>query len=56
MVGFAVEALKNSPGIKPKIGIPKKEPIYAVIAVGKAKEPFQRPAGRKKLTPRYFRG
>lgn len=55
MIGFAVEALKNSPGIKTKIGIPKKEPIYAVIAVGKAREPFQRQAGRKKLAPRYFR-
>ena len=56
MIGFAVEALKNSPGIKTKIGIPKKEPIYAVIAIGKPREPFQRPTGRKKLTPRYFRG
>ena len=55
MIGFAVEAMKNSPGIKTKIGIPKKEPVYAVIAVGKPREPFQRPAGRKKLAPRYFR-
>jgi nitroreductase/Pyruvate/2-oxoacid:ferredoxin oxidoreductase delta subunit len=55
MIGFAVEALKNQPGIKPKIGIPKNEPIYAVIAVGKPKEPFQRPADRKRVAPRYFR-
>jgi nitroreductase len=55
MIGFAVEAMKNSPGIKPRIGIPKKEPVYAVIAVGKPREPFQRPAGRKKVAPRYFR-
>lgn len=54
MIGFAVEALKNSPAIKPKIGIPGNEPIYAVIAVGKPKEPFQRLAGRKRLAPRYF--
>jgi nitroreductase/Pyruvate/2-oxoacid:ferredoxin oxidoreductase delta subunit len=56
MIGFAVEAMKNFPGVKPKIGIPKKEPVYAVIAVGKPKEPFQHPAGRKKLIPRYFKG
>jgi len=55
MIGFAVEAMKNSPGIKTKIGIPKTEPVYAVIAVGKPREPFQRPAGRKRLAPRYFR-
>jgi len=55
MIGFAVEAMKNSPGIKSKIGIPRNEPVYAVIAVGKPREPFQRPAGRKRLAPRYFR-
>jgi nitroreductase/Pyruvate/2-oxoacid:ferredoxin oxidoreductase delta subunit len=55
IVGFASEAMKNSPGIKTKIGIPQKEPVYAVIAVGKSREPFQRPAGRKRVAPRYFR-
>jgi len=55
MIGFAVEAMKNFPGVKTKIGIPKKEPVYAVIAVGKPKEPFSRPAGRKRVAPRYFR-
>ena len=55
MVGFAVEAMKNSPGIKKKLGIPQNERVYAVIAVGKPREPFYRPAGRKKLVPRYFR-
>jgi nitroreductase len=55
MIGFAVEAMKNFPGVKPKIGIPKKEPVYAVIAVGKPREPFQQPAGRKRVAPRYFR-
>jgi nitroreductase/Pyruvate/2-oxoacid:ferredoxin oxidoreductase delta subunit len=55
MIGFAVEAMKNSPGIKTKIGIPRNEPVYAVIAAGKPREPFHRPAGRKKLVPRYFR-
>lgn len=56
LVGFAVEALNNSSRTKAKIGIPKQEPIHAAITVGKPRETFQRPAGRKKLTPRYFRG
>lgn len=54
LIGFAVEALKNDPSIKEFLGIPRKEPIYAVIAIGKAKERYLKTTGRRKVTPRVF--
>ena len=56
LVGFAVEAMKHAPSIKEMIGIPARENVYAVIAVGVPKEKYKRLTGRRKVTPRYFEG
>lgn len=54
LIGFAVEAMKHDPGIKELAGIPREEPVYAVIAVGYGKEKYQKVCGRKRVTPRYM--
>ncbi len=46
LIGFAVEAMKNDPRIKRAMGIPKKEKVHAVIAIGHPSIRYQRPAGR----------
>ena len=55
LIGFAVEAMRRDPSIKHLIGIPAKEPVYAVIAIGYPDEPYQRPAGRRKPLLRYVK-
>lgn len=54
LIGYAVEAMKNEPAIKEHLGIPAAERVYAVIALGYPDESYERPAGRRKITPRYF--
>jgi nitroreductase/NAD-dependent dihydropyrimidine dehydrogenase PreA subunit len=54
LIGFAVAAINNGPGIKNHIGIPEEETVYAVIALGYPKETYTRPAGRRKPTLRTF--
>ena len=56
LIGFAVTAMKKDPSIQRSIGIPAEEEIHAVIALGYPDEVYQRIAGRKKVTPRYFEG
>jgi nitroreductase/NAD-dependent dihydropyrimidine dehydrogenase PreA subunit len=56
LIGFAVAAMKKDPSIKRSVGIPAEEEIHAVIALGYSDEVYQRKAGRKKVTPRYFEG
>jgi nitroreductase/NAD-dependent dihydropyrimidine dehydrogenase PreA subunit len=56
LIGYAVGAVKNDPSIQISIGIPPEEKVYAVIALGYPAEVYQRTAGRKKVTPRYFEG
>ena len=56
LIGYAVAAMKRDPSIRQSIGIPSEEEIYAVIALGYPDEVYQRAAGRKKVTPRYFEG
>jgi nitroreductase/NAD-dependent dihydropyrimidine dehydrogenase PreA subunit len=53
MIGFAVEAINRDQKIKNLLGIPPAETVYSVIALGYAAEKYQRPALRKKITPRY---
>jgi hypothetical protein len=48
--------MKNDPSIRQSIGIPSEEEIHTVIALGYPDEVYQRVAGRKKITPRYFEG
>jgi len=56
LIGYAVAAMKKDPSIQQSIGIPSEEEIHAVIALGYPDEVYQRAAGRKKVTPRYFEG
>lgn len=56
LIGYAVAAMKKDPSIRRSIGIPSEEEIHAVIALGYPDEVYQRVAGRKKVTPRYFEG
>lgn len=56
LIGFAVAAMKKDPSIQRSVGIPAEEEIHAVIALGYPDEVYQRVAGRKKVTPRYFEG
>jgi len=56
LIGYAVAAMKKEPSIQHSIGIPTEEEIHAVIALGYSDEVYQRTAGRKKVTPRYFEG
>jgi len=56
LIGFAVTAMKKDTSIQGSIGIPAEEEIHAVIALGYPDEVYQRIAGRKKVTPRYFGG
>ncbi len=54
--GFAVTAMKRDPLIRQSIGIPSEEGVHAVIVFGYTGDVYQRAAGRKKVTPRYFEG
>lgn len=56
LIGFAVTAMKRDLSIQQRIGIPPEEGIHAVVALGHPDEVYQRVAGRKKVTPRYFEG
>jgi nitroreductase/NAD-dependent dihydropyrimidine dehydrogenase PreA subunit len=56
LIGYAVAAMKKDPSIQRSVGIPPEEAIHAVIALGYPGEVYQRPAGRKKVAPRYFEG
>jgi nitroreductase/Pyruvate/2-oxoacid:ferredoxin oxidoreductase delta subunit len=56
LIGYAVAAMKKDPSIKRAVGIPSEEEIHAVIALGYPDEVYQRVAGRKKITPRYYEG
>ena len=56
VIGFAVAAMKNDPAILDRLAIPPTESIWAVIAVGWPDEAYQRPAGRKPPTVRFFEG
>jgi nitroreductase/NAD-dependent dihydropyrimidine dehydrogenase PreA subunit len=54
LIGYAVAAMKRAPSIQRSIGIPAEEKMHAVIALGYPDEAYQRMAGRKKVTLRYF--
>jgi len=53
-IGFAVQAMKRDITIKRFLGIPDDEKVYSVIALGYPDEKYQRIAGRKKYTQRYY--
>lgn len=53
LVGFAVEALKADRSIQKKMGVPDRENIYAVIALGYPDEAYQQITGRKSPILRF---
>ena len=56
LIGYAVAAMKKDHSIQQSVGIPSEEGIHSVVALGYPNEAYQRVAGRKKVTPRYFEG
>jgi nitroreductase/NAD-dependent dihydropyrimidine dehydrogenase PreA subunit len=56
VIGFAAAALQRTPKIRRMIGIPETERVFSVIALGRSRERYQRFAGRKEVTLRYFEG
>jgi nitroreductase len=54
LVGYTVEAIRNDPRIKRLLGLAQGEQIHAAIALGYPKIPFEHPAGRWPVTPRWF--
>lgn len=54
LIGFAVEAIRNDPGIKQFLAIPAEETVYAVIAMGYPDEKYRALTGRKKAVMRCF--
>ena len=55
LIGFAVEAIRNDPGIKQFIKIDAEETVYAVIALGYPDETYERLTGRKRFELRYYK-
>ena len=53
LIGFAVEAMRRDPSIQQALGIPAREKVYAVLALGHPDEKYRAYAGRKALRPRY---
>lgn len=56
LIGMAVEAMKHDQTIKASLGIPDREPIYSVIALGHPDETYRYVAGRKKMVVRHVHG
>lgn len=54
LIGFAVEAMRRDQRIGRKIGLERRETIYAVIAIGFPRDRFLRPAPRKLVEPRIW--
>jgi nitroreductase/NAD-dependent dihydropyrimidine dehydrogenase PreA subunit len=56
LIGFAVAAMRRDPAIQRRLGIPREETVYAVIALGHPARTFVRCAGRKAVTLRWAEG
>ncbi len=54
LIGFAVEAMKHDPSIARRIGIPDREKIHAVIALGEPDITYLRYTGRRAVIPRIL--
>jgi nitroreductase/Pyruvate/2-oxoacid:ferredoxin oxidoreductase delta subunit len=53
LIGMAVEAVNRDRGIKGLLGIPDRETVYAIIALGYPDEKYRGQAGRRKTVMRY---
>ncbi|HOG18310.1 MAG TPA: nitroreductase family protein [Syntrophales bacterium] len=54
LVGFAVAAMRRDSSLQKFLGIPEREKVHAVVALGYPAVEYRRPAGRKKAVMRYF--
>jgi len=54
LIGFAVEAMKHDARIKKLLNIPGPERVYSVVAIGKGRVGFRRPAQRRVPHVRSF--
>ena len=54
LIGFAVEAMKIDRRIKKRLGLPRGEKIYSVIALGYPKVKYQRATGRRAVKTRFL--
>jgi nitroreductase/Pyruvate/2-oxoacid:ferredoxin oxidoreductase delta subunit len=55
LIGFAVAAIRQAPRIRRFLGIPAREKVHAVIALGYPDVRYARQAGRRRVEPRIFR-
>ena len=55
LIGFAVEAIKRDASLRPRLELAADERIYSVIALGWPNETYERPAGRRRVEPRYIK-
>ena len=55
LIGFVVEAMRRSPGIRRKMKIDGGKEIYSVIALGYPDVKYYRPPNRKPVVPRILR-
>jgi nitroreductase/NAD-dependent dihydropyrimidine dehydrogenase PreA subunit len=53
LVGFAVEAMTNDRNLQKTLGIPERERVYSVIALGHSSERFQTVTGRRTVPIRW---
>jgi nitroreductase len=54
LIGFVVSAMQADKKIQTQLGIPKKETVHAVIALGHPDESYLRTTGRKKPVTRFY--
>jgi nitroreductase len=53
LIGFAVSAMARDARIKDLLGIPRRESVHAVVAVGHPAVAYQRLTGRKRAAARF---
>lgn len=53
LIGFAVEAIKRDPSVRSHVKLGSDERIYSCIALGWPNEAYERPAGRRRVEPRF---
>jgi nitroreductase/Pyruvate/2-oxoacid:ferredoxin oxidoreductase delta subunit len=56
LIGLAVKAMAQDRRIQMSLGIPARETVHSVIALGHPNEKYRTPAGRRKFPIREFNG
>jgi nitroreductase len=56
LIGLAVKAMAQDRRMQASLGIPARETIHSVIALGHPDEKYRTPAGRREFTVREFSG